>query len=55
MSTNTNANAASALPATLGELRDSGYETAPVRGGNPPQSDWQDTGRGAGFPRDHRL
>ena len=31
MSTNTNANAAAALPATLGELRDSGYETAPVR------------------------
>ena len=31
MSTNTNANAAAALPATLGELRDSGYETASVR------------------------
>ena len=31
MSTNTNANAAAAFPATLGELRDSGYETAPVR------------------------
>ena len=31
MSTNTNANDIAALPATLGELRDSGYETAPVR------------------------
>ena len=31
MSTNNNANAAAAFPATLGELRDSGYETAPVR------------------------
>ena len=31
MSTNTNANAAAAFPATLGELRDSGYETASVR------------------------
>jgi len=31
MSTNTNANATAAFPATLGELRDSGYETASVR------------------------
>ena len=31
MSTNTNANDTAAFPATLGELRDSGYETAPVR------------------------
>ena len=31
MSTNTNANDIAAFPATLGELRDSGYETAPVR------------------------